>query len=112
MRDGSESSQDLVEQFGRKRTSVCDVQRVGALGDVVSKPQDSGIRRVQAWSVLHHGRWEHCVKRRRENVAHDVDVRWSTIEESDISGGEVANVNKALGSVSKMVRKGNKQCGI
>ena len=33
-----------------------------------------------------HGRWEHCGKRRRQNVTH-VDIRLSTTEEGDISGG-------------------------
>ena len=54
---------------------------------MVSKPQDSIIRRVHARSVLHDGRRQHCGKLRRENVD-QVDVGWNTSEENDFPGGK------------------------
>ena len=62
-------------------------QTVSHTEDVVSEPQDSGIRRVQGRCLLHESRWQHRGPRRRENVDH-VNSRWSTIEERDVPSGK------------------------
>ena len=62
-------------------------QTVSHTEDVVSEPQDSGIRRVQARCLLHESRWQHRGPRRRENVDH-VNSRWSTIEERGVPSGK------------------------
>ena len=69
---------------------------------MVSKPQDRRIRRVQARCVLHDGS---TVENEGENMllvstSDGTQLRKMTFQ--------VANVNKALGSVSKMVRNGNR----
>ena len=71
----------------------------------LSEPQDSRIRKAQVRCIPHDGRRQHCGKQRREN-ADRVNSRWCPIEEVIC---QVANVNKALGSVSKMVRNGNRR---
>ena len=58
----------------------------------------------KARCVLHDGRRQHCGKPRREN-ADQVNSRWPQLRKVTF---RVANVNKALGSVSKMVRNGNR----
>ena len=55
--------------------------------DMVPKPQDSGIRRVQARSIRHDCRRQHCGERRRENVDL-VKSRCITTEESDFPSGQ------------------------
>ena len=57
----------------------------GAVETVI--PQDCGIRMVQARSILHHGRRQHCGERRRENADH-VNSRCGTIQESDFPSGQ------------------------
>ena len=72
--------------------------------DVVPKPQDRSIIRVEAWCFAHDGRRSTVenegVKTLLMSTSDGAQLRKVTFQ--------VANANKALESVSKMVRNGNR----
>ena len=110
--DGFESCRHLVEQFERKRTTVRNVQRVDAHATAMPQPLvvDSGA----AETVILRTRFPN--HKTVESEGSKRGVFYTTADGSAVENeGEKTllmstsdGVNKALRSVSKMVRNGNR----